>query len=352
MRTAFSILCYYIVPAGWAVGFSVLALGTKSITLSEFTQNSSYTIGSTAALLTMSAMTVRLGLRGGVEKLSKYIMPCLFAILVILVINSLTLPDSMDGVVYYLSPDFSKIDGKVVLLALSQAFFSLCIGEAVLITYGSYAPAEEKLITTASLIALFDTLVAVLSGLIVFPALSSFKIEPQEDLGLIYEIMPKVFAAMPFGGVFNFLFFLLLAFAALTTSIALLEICVSFLTELTKISRKKASFSVSLCVFLISIPIALSKGAHPYLSSIQYEWLGKKLGLLEALDFVWGNIAMVCNGLVLCLFAGWIWGSEGFLKQIHPASRFSKSLSAWTSLYLRFVAPIFIVSILLGLLLW
>ncbi|MFK7825282.1 MAG: sodium-dependent transporter [Oligoflexales bacterium] len=348
IATAFFILSYYVVVAGWTLGYSFQILSGQTIPIDEFSSEPWYCIPATALFQLISILIVGQGLKHGIEKLSKILMPLLVFLLVGLAIRSLSLDGASAGIKYYLSPDFSKIGPEAILFALCQAFFSLCIGEAVLVTYGSYTRKHDNLVASAAYIALFDTLIALLSGLIIFPALFAFGEPVEQGIGLIFNVMPQIFLKIPYGSVFGFGFFAILAFAALTTCVALIEIPSSFLMETFGLKRKKAVWLVGIASFLISIPSALSHGANHFLSQISIPSL-KISGFYEIMDFFWGSLAMVLGGLGLTVFVAWVWGSNEAAKELTLGSpRFPKIARVW-SFHIKFICPLLIILILCGL---
>lgn len=348
IATAFFILSYYIVVAGWTLGYSFQILGGNTQPIAEFSANAWYCIPAAALFQFISVLIVGRGLKQGIEKLSKVLMPLLVALLACLAVRSLTLEGASAGLEYYLSPDFSKIGPEAVLFALCQAFFSLCIGEAVLVTYGSYTHKHDNLISSASYIALFDTLIALLSGLIIFPALFAFGEPGDQGIGLIFDVMPKIFLKIPYGSFFGFGFFAILAFAALTTCVALLEIPSNFLMETRGWNRKQAVWTVGFAAFLFSIPSALSHGASSLLSEISIPSL-KISGFYEIMDFLWGSLAMVVGGLGLTVFVAWIWGSAEASKELSHGCPMFEKIGRWWGAHIKYLCPLFILLILFGL---
>lgn len=321
--TAFFILSYYAVLGGWTISY-----------VTEFSSPSHLkSIGYMGLFIAIAALIVSQGVHKGIERASKVLMPLLLLILIVLVIRSLMLEGGGPGLAYYLTPDFSVIKGKTVLYALSQAFFSLCIGEAVLVTYGSYAPKSENLLSSALYIAFFDTLVAVLAGLMIFPALFAFNVPPTSGITLVFEVLPKLFAQMPLGPFFHILFFLLLAFAAMTTAVALLEIPVIYLIDSKNVPRKKATALVALCAFVCGLPSALSMEFYVFM------------------DFVWGGLAMIVGGGLLAIFAAWVWGIDQARQEIHKGCESFSALEKPWGFLVKYVAPILIACVLMTLLL-
>ena len=347
--TAFFILSYYSVIGGWTLGYIVQTFFNIQPNLPEFASNPVNVIGYMALFISLTMMIVIKGVKKGIERYSKIFMPLLFFLILILVARSLTLPGCVEGIKYYLKPDFSELTPRVFLLAMGQAFFSLSIGEAVLITYGSYTTKSERLPSSAGYIAGFDLLIALLSGLIIFPAIFSFGESPHQGVGLTFMVLPKIFLKMPFGNLFGAIFFLLLAFAAITTSIALLEMPVMYLIDSKKWSRKKAVWFVGTLAFLVGIPSALSHGASPSLTKLPFT-LFKQESLYNLMDFVWGNLAMALCGGLLAIFVGWIWGAKKAAKELQIGCKgFARLAPTWIFI-IKYLAPTLILIILLSLL--
>ncbi|KPK32821.1 MAG: hypothetical protein AMS24_03040 [Chlamydiae bacterium SM23_39] len=346
--TAFFILTYYSVVGGWAIGYVINMIFNLKIDIFNFAANPLYAIGYMALFFTIVMLVVMRGIRRGIERYNKILMPILFFLIIILMVKSLTLKGSFEGVKYYLKPDFSEINTRIFLLALGQAFFSLCIGEAVLITYGSYASKKENLASSALYIAFFDTLIAMLIGFVIFPAIFSFGETPTQGVLLSFYVLPKIFSKMVFGNIFGSLFFILLSFAAVTTAIALLEMPVAYLIDKKRWNRRKAVWIVGMVAFVLGIPSALSKGGSRFLSDIKFNFIKQK-GFYDIMDFVWGNLSMVLGGGFLAFFVGWIWGAERASEELKiGCERFIKIKPFWIFI-VKFLAPVFIFIILLSL---
>ena len=187
-------------------------------------------------------------------------MPTLVVILFLLMLRSLTLDGAMDGLAFYLSPDFSKINANVILVALGQAFFSLSLGMGCMITYGSYLSEKENLTSCTVYVVIFDTLIALLVGMVIFPAVFAMGLEPTEGPGLVFSVLPTVFASMPMGHGVAVIFFILLAIAAITSGISLLEVVVAYFIDQRGWKRKKAVLIVGSAIFAFGIPSGLSFG--------------------------------------------------------------------------------------------
>ena len=304
VTAAFLILGYYAVVSGWTLEYIVQAfsgsLEGKNATdfADEFTAFSTGVFRPilwTVVFIALTHIIIISGVKEGIERASKVMMPVLFLILIALCVRSITLPGASEGLTFLFNPDFSKIDSSVVLSAMGQAFFSLSIGMGCLITYASYFGKQTNLQTTALQVTILDTLVAVLAGVMIFPAVFSFGIEPTTGPELVFITLPNVFEQLPFGNIWSFVFFVLLALAALTSTISLHEVSTAYVHEEYHVSRKKAAVIVSIGVTILGILSSLSMGV---LSS--YTLFG--LNFFNLLDFVTAKIMLPLGGMMICIF--------------------------------------------------
>ena len=304
VTAAFLILGYYAVVSGWTLEYIVQAfsgsLEGKNATdfADEFTAFSTGVFRPilwTVVFIALTHIIIVSGVKEGIERASKVMMPMLFLILIALCVRSITLPGASEGLTFLFNPDFSKIDSSVVLSAMGQAFFSLSIGMGCLITYASYFGKQTNLQTTALQVTILDTLVAVLAGVMIFPAVFSFGIEPTTGPELVFITLPNVFEQLPFGNIWSFVFFVLLALAALTSTISLHEVSTAYVHEEYHVSRKKAAIIVSVGVTIVGILCSLSMGL---LSS--YTLFG--LNFFNLLDFVTAKIMLPLGGMMICIF--------------------------------------------------
>src|SRR5690606_29898136 len=264
------ILSFYNVVSGWAFGYFIqVAFGNLlhqpdySTFFGEYVHNFGDNLVFSLCFMILTAFIVYQGVQKGIEGAAKLLMPALFVLLISLVIYGLTLPNAMEGVKFYLLPDFSLINGASVYSALGQAFFSLSLGMGALITYGSYVSKDDNIISSAGLVTVTDTSVSFLAGMMIFPLVFSTGQSPSEGPGLVFVALPAVFESMgPLLGKFiGGSFFLLLCFAALTSTISLLEVPVSYLVDEKKWSRGKAVVIMGAAIFGIGIPSMLGFGA-------------------------------------------------------------------------------------------
>ncbi|MCA9711556.1 MAG: sodium-dependent transporter, partial [Myxococcales bacterium] len=269
--TGFGILSFYSVIAGWTLSYLGRALkGDFAATVSpeqsgaifeQIIASPGETVAMTAVFLLLTAVVVRGGVGGGIERAAKVLMPMFFVILLVLAGRALTLPGGGAGLRFLFSPDFSKLTGTAVMSALGQALFSLSLGMGAMITFGSYLQKKERLGTAGISVAVFDTAIAILAGLIIFPALFTVGVEPSAGPGLVFVAMPAIFDQLPAGQAFGVAFYALLAVAALTSTISLLEVVVAYFVGERGWERERAVWTVTGACLLLAVPSALSQGA-------------------------------------------------------------------------------------------
>jgi len=303
---AFLILGFYCVIAGYTLEyiFQSVTGGLHGKTAEEFKSGfESFSSGAvwpviwTLAFLALTHGIIVSGVKQGIERASKVMMPMLFLILFILCIRSVTLPGAEKGLAFLFNPDFSKITSSVTLSAMGQAFFSLSIGMGCLITYSSYFNKKTNLQTTALQVTILDTLVALLAGVMIFPAVFSFGIAPSSGPELVFITLPNVFEHMPMGWIWSLIFFILLGIAALTSTISLHEVATAYMHEEYKMSRKKAALVVSAGVAVLGIISSLSFG-------VLKEFTLFGLTFFNFLDYITAKIMLPLGGMMICVFVG------------------------------------------------
>ena len=303
---AFLILGFYSVVSGWTLEYIWQAM-TGSLdgkTTAEFTEDFHAFSSSvfrpifwTAVFVALTHVIIVFGVEKGIERASKIMMPALFLILILLCVRSVTLPNVSEGLNFFFKPDFSKITSSVVLSAMGQTFFSLSIGMGCLITYASYFGKETNLQTTAIEVTVLNTLVALLAGVMVFPAVFSFGIEPTVGPELVFITLPNIFEQLPFGSLWSFIFFILLALAALTSTISLHEVSTAYIHEEYHVSRNRAAWIVSIGVTIIGAICSLSFG-------VLKDFTIGGLIIFDAIDFLTAKIMMPWGGMMICIFVG------------------------------------------------
>jgi len=304
----------------------------------EFTSNPTQVIFLLFLFIGMTTYIISKGVKKGIERWTKVLMPILFLLIIFLAVRALTLPGASAGVTYYLKPDFSKLSGTVILFALGQAFFSLSLGMGTMITYGSYISKSDNLVSSAGWVTFSDTFIALMAGLIIFPTLA-FSGQPGDvgGFGLVFKIFPIIFSQIPGGYIFALLFFTLLCVAALTSTISLLEVPVAYLVDEREWSRKKAALVVGLLSFVIGVPAALSFGGMKIFTRIDF--FGK-------FDFIFGNISLAVGALLICVFVGYVWGAKNAFKEIFSGNPKFKIKPLWV-FSLKFLSPLAIIFILI-----
>ena len=352
------ILGYYSVVAGWTLEY-ILTSVTNGFAdkkpedfvaaFQTFSQDPIRPVIWLLAFLFFTHFIVVKGVKDGIEKSAKIMMPVLFILIVVLAICSMTLPNASKGLEFLLKPDFSKVNADVFLGAMGQAFFSLSLGMGCLSTYASYFGSDTRLGKTALSVGVIDTFVAILAGLIIFPAAFSVGIQPDAGPSLIFITLPNVFQ-QAFGGipflamVFSLLFYVLLALAALTSTISLHEVVTAYLNERFTISRNRAAMLVTGFCVVTGILSSLSLGA----------WDAKffSLSFFDLLDFVTAKLMLPLGGLLVCLFVGW------YLKRsvsYEELTNYGLQKATYFPVYmfiLRYFAPIAITLIFVNELGW
>lgn len=353
----FVVLSYYSTIAGWTVGYIFTSLFSIKTSFSEFIANPNYVIPLGAFVILVTASIVLGGVAGGIEKATKILMPMLFVLLIVVIFRSVTLPGASKGLEYYLIPNFSKINARVVLAALSQAFFSLGVGWGMMITYGSYLPKNQNIVSSSLWVGSMDTSIALLAGFMVFPAVFSFNQKPDEGVTLVFTVLANIFQQMPLGNIAGALFFLLLFFAAITSTISMLEAPSAYFMDQKKWSRKKAAWTVAIAAFLLGIPSALSTGAVEGLSVVQVNFLGViKTGVMDIFDYGFGSLMMMLVVLTTCIFTGWFMNTNDLVAEIEqglPSFKTGSILGIapykiWLVM-IRFICPIIIGVVILNM---
>ena len=309
--TSTIILGFYAVVAGWCLEYLFASLGGNTLGDADYVKNYFVSFSTHmwrsvlwgVAFIFLTHQVIEKGVQKGIERASKWLMPILLLLLVIIVIASCSLPNAMEGIRFLLKPDFTKINGQIALEALGQAFFSLSLGTACLCTYASYFTSDTNLLKTAGQIALLDTLIAILAGLMIFPAAASVGISPDSGPSLIFITLPNVFQ-QAFGGVptaaylISIMFYALLVFAALTSTISMHEIGTAFFTEELNSTRGKSAWIVTVVASIICMLCAWSVGAFDELKIMG-------LSIMDFCDRLTANFLLPLGGLLACLFVGW-----------------------------------------------
>ncbi|UAX43219.1 sodium-dependent transporter [Pasteurella canis] len=346
---AFGIMAYYMVLGGWVITY-ILSLITGTLDIStpidKTVAKTFYDlhIGDSpiqVALYTLLFVAINYfilakGIIGGIERAVKYLMPLLFLFLIGMVIRNITLPGAMEGITFYLKPDFSKITPQLFVFVLGQVFFALSLGFGVLITLSSYLNKEENLIQTAIITGFTNTIIAVLAGFMIFPSLFTFGIAPNSGPTLVFQSLPIVFSHLWLGKFFAILFFSLLLIAALTTSLTIYEVIITALQEKLKMRRSKAITLTLGSIFVLgNIPAILGDSV---LKDVTF--FGKSI--FDAFDYISGNILFMLTSFGCAIFVGFVLKDEA-KKELspNPDSTFTR---IWFN-YVKFVVPLIIIVI-------
>ena len=347
------ILSFYTVVAGWVLGYVVEMLsGNFQISdgFGEYVNDIENVFFYSFLFMFFTALIVSKGIEKGIEKAAKILMPSLIFIILILIIYALTLPNSIDGIVFYLVPDFSQINLTVAGNALGQAFFSLSLGMGMLITYGSYVNDNDNIVNSAALITVADVGIAFLSGLIIFPFVFSSGIETQGGPGLIFEVFPKIFENLGeiTGVVVGSTFFILLSFAAITSTVSLLEVPVSYLVDEYKINRKYSVWIVATGILLIGIPSALSQGKVEFFSEfITYFGDDKPIDFMQFIIDLSNDTLLPFGGFLITMYVAFIWKKKNLSNEISKGNpNYSGSIvEKYINFSISYICPLILGSI-------
>ncbi|WP_298035860.1 sodium-dependent transporter [uncultured Desulfuromonas sp.] len=350
VAASFIVLSFYAVVAGWSFDYVVKsAMGT-------FPGRSAGEINALFGGLVSSplqvvfwqgffvAATVSIvlgGIRGGIERWSKILMPVLFMLLVLLFVRGMLSPGAGAALDFMFRPDFGRLTPQALLDALGHAFFTLSLGAGTMITYGSYLHPKSDLFSLSVRITVLDTLVALLSGLAIFSVVFAAGLEPAAGPGLVFQTIPIVFASLPFGSLLAFVFFVLLAFAALSSSISMLEVSVAYLIDEKGWGRKRSTFLIGSLAFLVGLPSALSFNVWAQVTPL----FGKTF--FDLMDVLVSSYMFPLGGLFVALYAGWFWKGEGEKEELLGGRHRAWLFPLWHFL-LRYVAPSAVLLILLN----
>ena len=340
--TGILISSFYFVVGGWIINYILLSFKNSAITdystyFANFIQIPYLNCILTLAFLGICLFFTALGIKKGIEFANNVLMPMFAVILIVLIVYVLNLPNAHLGLEYMFKPDFSKLNGEMFLAALGQALFTLSIGMGALLTYGSYIKEDKNIVKSAYTIIFSDTMFAIMAGVMIFPAIFAFGLEPNSGAGLVFITLPYIFSKIAYGNIISFLFFVLLFCAAVTSGISILEVSIATISERLKLSRVKSSLILFFIISAFALPAVLS-----FSTLADFKIIGKNI--FDFLDFATSNVLMPLNALVLCILAGWflkIKGSE-FLK--------NKFLTVLFDFGLKFVVPLlFVVLLYVGL---
>lgn len=340
---SFAILSFYSVVGGWILSYLWISLRNLVQTgsldyeamFSSMIANPWQAIGAQAIFMLLTIWIVSGGIKGGIERASTWMMPALFIFFIVLAVRSLTLDGAMEGVRFLLVPDWSALNWETALMALGQAFFSLSVGVSGMITYASYLSKETKLPQSAFSVAGMNIFISLLAGLVIFPAVFALGYSPDEGPGLVFIILPAVFGELAFGSLFMVLFFVLMLFATLTSSISMLEITVSIGIKKKYDRRRRASLILGAAIFVFGIPSALSFG-------VLSDWTVGGRTFFDTTDFLVNNFGLPLGALFISLFAGFVLPKASTQEELQLSGA---PYYLWLGL-VRYAAPLVIVIIL------
>ncbi len=346
--SGFLILSFYSVVGGWTLGYIIKSV-TGAVTMIKDVDSAKYVFESFTSqplqmilyhmifIGTCMVIVIR-GIKKGIERWSKVLMPLLFILLIVLIIRGITMQGGLQGVSFFLKPDFSKITTESVLAALGQSFFSLSLGMGAMITYGSYLSRNEKILHSAIYIVILDSFIAIMAGLAIFPAVFAMNMSPGEGPGLIYHVIPAVFGNMEYGFFFSTLFFILLFIAALTSGMSLLEVVVAYVTDERGWSRKKAVLIFGTVIFIIGVPSALSFGVLKEISI----FCVLKFNFFNFLDNLTSNYMLPVGGFFIALSLGWKYGLDKTIHELDPDTRIVSLKELW-AFVIKFISPVLVL---------
>lgn len=349
--TSFFILSYYSVVGGWCVAYLWDAIqGNVTINDANLLKSHFGHLVSTPELnvfwhfvfLTLTCGTVALGVESGIERLSKYLMPTLFILMLAIIVRGLTLPGAWAGVEYLFNFSWDKVTSNAILNAMGFTFFSLSLGAGILVTYGSYLSDKTDVPNASLWVAVLAIQAALLAGLMIMPAVFAFGLEPNGGPGLVFVTVPMIFSHIPFGGVFALLFYICLLVAALTSAVSLLEVVTAYLQNEWHLSRKVATIVNWVSLFLLGSVSALSFGP----------WSGFTVSgrnFFDLLDYICSNYMMPLGGFAVAILAGWVaWPM--MRQQITAVKPYSEAALSLLRIMIAFLAPILVaVAIYQGL---
>lgn len=350
MAAAAVILSFYGTVAGWTLEYLRLATANAfqgrsaaeiDTLFSGFIADPVKPVLWQLGAMVLTGAIILAGVKKGIERYTKMMMPLLFVLILLLCIRACTLEGSSAGLKFLFYPDFSQLTGKSILSALGQSFFSLSLGMGVLLTYASYIRKSENIIGISLKVIVADTLVAVLAGVAIFPAVFAFGVAPDSGPGLVFLTLPKVFNSMPLGYVWAVLFFILLTFAAITSAISLLEVVVAYFVEERKMSRLKATLFTTGVISVIGVFCTLSFGPLREVSLF-----GRSI--FDSLDFFGSNILLPLGGILISIFTGWRLGRSELFDEISNGGTLKIYFFKTYVFILKYVAPICILFIMLN----
>jgi len=352
VSAGFLIISYYSVIAGWAIAYAFRALGGAFTSLTGETAGDLFSalLGDPGRLLAwhtifmvMTISVISRGVRSGLARAVRILMPALFVLLLVLVGYALTSGKFREGIEFLFVPDFGALSPGAVITAMGHAFFTLSLGMGAIMMYGSYLPARASIARSSLIIALMDTMVALLAGMAIFPIVFANGLEPAAGPGLVFLTLPIAFGNMPGGLLFGALFFVLLVFAAWTSAISLIEPSVAWLVENRGFGRVRAAVYVGIVAWLLGIVTIMSFSDWAF--SFDFAGEEKTTGVFDLLDILTANFMLPLGGLAMALFAGWFMSRESVRDELAMGQ--GPAYRLW-QVSIRYIAPLAVVLVFLS----
>lgn len=349
--SSFVLLSFYSVVGGWIISYTIRSFTGALSGLSneqyanlfgQIISNPWEAIIAQLVFLILTIIVVQGGIKNGIEKANKYMMPALFILFIVLVIRSLTLEGGAEGINFFLMPDFSEITSDTLIMALGQSFFALSIGNSIMVTYSSYLSKQESLPRSVTSIVSLNIFISLLAGLTIFPAVFALGFEPDSGPALVFIIFPAVFEQLSYGGIFFTIFMILLLFATLTSAFSILEIMVATIAKDDANKRKRAAWLSGIFVFIIGIPSALSFGVLGNFKPIFNKTI------FDLADYFVSNIALPGGALLIALFVGLKIPKHVLKEELLRSSSMSTKLFTLWYWSIRFIVPVGILIVFLN----
>ncbi len=344
--SGFVILAFYSVVAGWSVAYIFKAIagfapGTDfaDVFVGHITGTAVPIIWH-AVFMVLTFAIIAAGVVKGIQRWVKILMPVLVVLLIVMVFRAITLPGAGEGVAFYLAPRFEEVTAGTFLAAIGQAFFTLSLGMGAMITYGSYLSNKENIADNGGWVVGLDTAIALIAGFAIFPAVFALGYDPAAGPGLVFITLPAVFAEMPAGSLFGFIFFVLLSIAALTSAISLLEVVVAWLVDEKGWARPKAAVAMGIAIFVIGLPTTLGFGVWGDVRIIGME-------ILDFYDFLASELALPIGGALTAIFAGHVWKARTVIDETNNPPGAIK-IGNWYGVLIKYLIPIAVFVVLIA----
>jgi len=359
VSAGFVILSYYSVVAGWTLRYTWMALsgqlrdlaaqpGALDTFFGSYVADGGAQILGNGIFMVLTIGAVFFGVRAGIERVAKMLMPVLFLILIALAVYASTTAGFGDAMTFLFRPNFSDLTSQSLLEAMGHAFFTLSLGMGAILTYGSYMNKTSSVPISALQIAALDTIIAILACVVMFSIIFTFDLDVSASAGILFTTLPTVFFQLSGGGLIAAAFYILVAFAALTSTISLLEVVSSYAIDELRWSRRQAAITMGATIFVFSVLNALSLGANDWLTNLHF--LGEShAGLFNTLDYLASNWMLPVGGLFIALFAGWIMSSRDTWDEVRQGHEGGAGWYRIWRFLIRFVAPVAVGAIIFSI---